>query len=353
MKKIWMALIALTVLSAPATVLAQDTPKAKTDTKKETREIIIRQKGEKDKKIKVEVDGEKITVNGKPLTDFKDEDITVSKRTITVTGKNKGMRWNMAPDQSFNFDFSDDFGGGWESEHAAKEKAFLGVTTESHKDGVEITEVVKGSAAEKAGLKAGDIITKIDAEKISSPDNLADIIGFKKPEDEVKVFYKRGTAKETSAKAVLGKKKTTARVRTLTAPRGDVRVFTMPPDMEGLDNLERLELLGSANGGQMMFSGYGPMSGRKKIGLKLQDLEEGDGVKVIHVEDSSAAATAGIIQNDIITEIDGKKINNTDDAREQLMPAEGKKSYEIKALRNGSTQTFQVKIPRKLKTANF
>jgi serine protease Do len=39
--------------------------------------------------------------------------------------------------------------------------AFLGVTTEEAKEGAKITNVVKESAAEKAGLKKDDIITKV------------------------------------------------------------------------------------------------------------------------------------------------------------------------------------------------
>src|SRR5215831_10583357 len=35
-------------------------------------------------------------------------------------------------------------------------------------DGVLVRSVVKGSAAEKAGIKAGDVITKVDDEKVSS-----------------------------------------------------------------------------------------------------------------------------------------------------------------------------------------
>lgn len=40
------------------------------------------------------------------------------------------------------------------------------------KDGVLVRMVVKGSAADKAGLKAGDVITKVGGQTISSPANL-------------------------------------------------------------------------------------------------------------------------------------------------------------------------------------
>jgi len=37
------------------------------------------------------------------------------------------------------------------------------------KEGVLVRQVIKGSAAEKAGIKAGDVITKVDGEAVSTP----------------------------------------------------------------------------------------------------------------------------------------------------------------------------------------
>ena len=52
----------------------------------------------------------------------------------------------------------------------------LGVTTEKADKGVEIQDITKESAAAKAGLKEGDIITKIDDKKIEDPDDLSEAI---------------------------------------------------------------------------------------------------------------------------------------------------------------------------------
>ena len=71
------------------------------------------------------------------------------------------------------------------------------------------------------------------------------------------------------------------------------------------------------------------------------------------MEDSSAAAKAGMLKDDIITEIAGVKVSNTDDAREQLMENNEKSAYTIKARRNGTDMVFNIKIPKKLKTANL
>lgn len=354
MKNIWTAL-GITVLGLlPIAGFAQDAPPADGEGKpgkKETQEIIIRQKGNKEMNLKVEINGENVTVNGKPLSEFVDKDVTINKRKMIITDGDKKMMWN------FNFDnqdwgkFGEQFGQDFmrdfdiEIEEVNSNKAFLGVTTEKNEKGAEIQEVVKGSAAEKAGLKKGDILTKIGEEAIDGPEALSDLIGFKKPGDEIKISYLR-EGKKSTAKATLGKR--SGRTQNIRGPRPQIRSFTMPHmapgvNMEGEDPEDRIEFRNFA---------FAPGKG-KKIGLKLQDTEEGNGVKVINVEDSSAAATAGIRKDDLITEINGRKIENTDDAREELVPDPDKKSYKITVNRGGSTQTFEVKIPKKLKTANF
>ena len=55
-------------------------------------------------------------------------------------------------------------------------------------EGAGVVEVVKGSPAEKAGVEVGDIITKIDGQKILEKDGgLAAIISKKKIGDRLKV----------------------------------------------------------------------------------------------------------------------------------------------------------------------
>jgi serine protease Do len=44
--------------------------------KKERQEIIIKSNGDKEIKLNVDIDGDKITINGKPLSEFKDKDVT-------------------------------------------------------------------------------------------------------------------------------------------------------------------------------------------------------------------------------------------------------------------------------------
>src|SRR5690606_26011257 len=151
----------------------------------ETREIIIRKKGEKDAKVTIEFKDDKVMVNGKPLIEFKDDAITIhNKKVIIRDGDGFAFR-------DFDFDFDVD------NMMNMKSRAFLGVSTESQQGGgVIIKSLVKGEAAEKAGLKENDVITQLDGKKINTPQELFEAVNSKKPGDEVKVNYQRDKRSE-------------------------------------------------------------------------------------------------------------------------------------------------------------
>jgi putative serine protease PepD len=64
-------------------------------------------------------------------------------------------------------------------------------------DGAKISQVSAGSAGANAGLKAGDVITKVDDHLITSSDGLVAIIRSYRPGDQVTVTYERGGATHT------------------------------------------------------------------------------------------------------------------------------------------------------------
>lgn len=71
--------------------------------------------------------------------------------------------------------------------------------------GVLVKKVIKDSPAEKAGIKAGDVIYKINQKEIHDVQDLVRTVNFYDPGDQVKVYLKRkGKQKEISVK--LGKK---------------------------------------------------------------------------------------------------------------------------------------------------
>lgn len=75
----------------------------------------------------------------------------------------------------------------------------------SSEKGAHVSDVRAESAAQKAGLKSGDIITDIDGEPVNSFSDLTDIISKHQPKDEISIAFLRDGKVQTTT-AVLGKR---------------------------------------------------------------------------------------------------------------------------------------------------
>ena len=322
---------------------------------KEEQEITIRSKGDTNFTLKLEISGDKVIINGKPLVEFNNGGITINKKKMIFKDGNGNMNFDfkglegLKDLQNIQFDLQK---GQFEMDKALEnlhrtfgKKTFLGVTTEKAADGAMIVEIVKGGAAEKAGLQKKDVITKIDNQTVTDADVLASIIATKKPLDEIKIHFKRN-GKKKDVKAILGESSTMEKNFNFNAPPSTMHIFKAPHTNNDMMDEENNEGDNEDN-----FAGDFPRP--KRLGLKISDTEEGGNVKVIEVADSSVAQIAGLKKDDVITEINGQKINNTDEAREQLQQAEENAAYTIKAKRAGVVKSFEIKFPKKLKTANL
>ncbi len=83
------------------------------------------------------------------------------------------------------------FGGG------RSNAAYLGVRRDPEAPDCRIKAIVPGTPAEKAGLMAGDVIVKFDGRKVGAYDELVELLGKKKPEDEVTIEARRGEETKT------------------------------------------------------------------------------------------------------------------------------------------------------------
>ncbi len=339
MKQSWIkfpALVLAIALFVPAALMAQDEKdkvvKEKVIKEKEAKEkseqIIITRKGDKDTKCIVEINGDKITVNGKPLEEYKDGDITVSRRS----GRDGSYFYTPGGSTVFNADaFKDNFKMFTEE----ADHAMLGVTTEKTDKGAKINDITKESAAEKVGLKEGDVITKINETKIEDPDGLSKAIRAHKPGEKVEVTYLRDN-KEQKASAELTKWKS----GTFKMDMKDMNLGKTMPRIQGVPK--------TSLGQNWTWTGGSP-----KLGLSVQDTDDGKGVKVIEVDEDSNAAKAGVKENDVISEVDGKAVNSTDDMVKMLKESKDKNSIQLKLQRAGKTQNIEVKMPKKIKTADI
>lgn len=316
---------ALLALCLTLTAAAQNKEKAPA-TKEKQESITIRKKGDSKEKITIVIDGDNITVNGKPIEDMKSEDIEVL-RNKGIGPLMPGIRSRIAPMM-----------GGMKMLREAANRAFLGVVTEKTEKGAKINSIEKESAAEKAGLKKDDIITKIGDNKIEGSDDLYETIGKYKPEEKVSITYLRD-GKEATVDATLGKSKSS-----------DLRVFNFNDRNFNFDNKDfdfKMPRVPEWNG--MEFS----YNRKPRLGLEIQDVEEGKGVKILDVDNDSPAAKAGLKKEDVLTEIDGAAIASVDELREKLRDKKEGDPFKITYRRNGNTQTADIKYPKKLKTADL
>jgi len=342
--KISVLALAIAFLTPIALLAQEDKNDNAKKEKKEAEQIIITLKGDKNEKLDVEINGDKITVNGKPLEDYKDGDLTVRRNKIKdMMAFRNGQRNSVMNFDNNSMNFFND----------AANRAMLGVTTEKVDDGVEVHDVTKESAAEKAGLKEKDVITKIDDQKIEDPDGLSKTIGSHKPGDKIKVTFLRDK-KEQTVIAELTKWKAMDGLNMGNGfnYRMNIPNLNMQDQQDLLSKIQGLPEMQQGDMGQLFNNMYG-VGGRPKLGLSIQDTEDGKGVKVLDVDEEGSAKKSGIIENDVITEIDGKAVNNVDEVAKIVRESKDKHSLMLKVQRNGKTQNIEVKIPRKLNTADL
>lgn len=338
MKLVRVMAFVFAITLTPAALLAQ---KEDVD-KKSAQQIIITLKGDKKEKMVVEVNGDKVTINGKPIEDFKEEDINVKLKklrdieSLSIARTPGGAAWNFNQNNNdFQFFMADE------------NRAMLGVSTEKDEKGAKVIDVTKESAAEKAGLKQGDIITKIDDTEILSPENLSEVIKKHKPGDKVAVSWLRDKKVQMATAELLKWKGVnlfgvTAPGRQFNTDMGKVELEKIMPRLRNIQGMR-----------EPFGQGFSWSGGSPKLGLSVQDTDDGKGVKVIEVDEESNAAKAGIKEDDIITHLDEKQVNGVDEISKLLKEKKENPSVRFQVTRKGKSQNIEVKMPRKIKTADL
>lgn len=322
-------LAALAIVSAPAITFAQKDKDKNKEKDEKVQTIVITRTGDGEEKMTIEVDGQKVKVNGKDVKDLKDVNVRVNTVNSMAFSNGQAARtWNLnRSGNQFSF-FNED-----------ENRAMLGVNTDDDVKGAKITSIVLGSAAEKAGLKKGDVIIKMGDDKIENAEDVSEAMQDHKPGDKVAVAYLRD-GKEQKVNAELGKWKG----------------FRMTADMglgDAMSNNDT-ELWRSVSPPRIVNgSSTFIFSGRPRLGLSIEETDDSKGVKVLDVEEESNAAKAGLKKDDIILSIDDKELKSTDDVMRIIRADKDKYNFTFKVQRAGKTENIEVKFPKKLKKADL
>ena len=239
--------------------------------------------------------------------------------------------------------------------------SFLGVGLEDVEDGTrgaKVRAVEPDSAAEKAGIEDGDVITRFDGESVRSTRQLTRLVRETPAGRAVEIEVKRGGATKTLT-ATLGE-----------GPHrlheglhlGDESFFV--PDLEDLD-VEIDEPAGFPHAkGPHVFRWHGdtdhdftmPWSPRRpRLGISFLEVEgqlaeyfglsADEGVLVSSVAEDTPAAKAGIRTGDVLLELDGKTIRDAGDLMKAVGAAEGGRPLTVKLLRDEKTLDVEVILP--------
>jgi len=121
------------------------------------------------------------------------------------SGSDKQPRSGLADKSHKRFWRQDNNADGNPELNESSSEASLGIVTEAKEanddeEGVKVNSVIAGSAAEKAGLKPGDLIMKIDGTELYASEDLVREIKAHQPGDAVTITYIRnGKRNETQA----------------------------------------------------------------------------------------------------------------------------------------------------------
>lgn len=209
--------------------------------------------------------------------------------------------------------------------------------------GVKIDEVNDNSAAEKAGIKPGDVVVEYDGERVRSARQFTRLIQETPEGRTVKIGLlrdgKRQTVDATPENSAMTWNFGPEVDRAMREAERGMREFSFNvPDFQwqfddrerNRDNREPRRFEYRVPGGAMPMPFIAGSRGR--LGVTVQsltpELEEYFGVKsggalVSSVTKESAAAKAGVKAGDVITSINGKRVENADDLQREIENANG------------------------------
>lgn len=323
MKAIIIPLTAAVLCLSITSVDAQNksvTKKSKTTSNSRSEEtIVIKRDGQHDKTT-VEIKNGQVFVNGEKVADVH-ADSKTNQKIIIEDGDISADAFDKA------FPLID--------KGENPRRAMLGVYTENNSDiaGAEIKDIMPGTAADEAGLQSGDVITGLNGKKVSDGKQLTEIIAKLQPGDNVTVTYQRnGKEKQTEAKLSQNNAMPMARSFRFNPYGGNG--YDLPNPMMKPFNMD---------------IGDGFWEPSPKMGVRVEDLADGNGVRVLDVQENSAAAKAGLEKGDVIKKLDDEKIESVDNLQSIVRTIPRNEPIKLQYERDGERATTDIYFSKPVK----
>ncbi len=160
------------------------------------------------------------------------------------------------------------------------------------KAGAVVKSTVPGSAARKAGLREGDVITSVDGKRVESPRGLADYMADRRPGDRLRLEWSRG-GRRMRETVILGRdKQERSRSTVQRKERPDEPPKEPPPPKD-------------APKGAFLGVMAAPLTD------EVRDIAGTDkGVLINSLTDGSPAAKGGLQPGDVIVRIDDRQVHS-------------------------------------------
>jgi serine protease Do len=176
-------------------------------------------------------------------------------------------------------------------------------------EGAQVTQVVKGSPADKAGFTGGEIVLKVDGKPVVQADDLSRIVGFMKP----------------------GQKVTLDVWRTGTTRKVDMVLGELPSERRQGAPVRRIR------------ADEAPAKSANKLGLAVSELDSTKrqelGVKggVLVDEAEGVAARAGLQRGDVILAVNNAEVQSPSDFNQAVAKLDPKKNAALLVRRGENT----------------
>jgi serine protease Do len=231
--------------------------------------------------------------------------------------------------------------------------------------GVGVREVVKGSPAERAGLRAGDVIVRFDGEAVTSVRKLSRLIEESAPEHAARLTVLRNGSEQEVSVTLASERQFVPTIENgvMSGALGPLNLADAQRfgeewarnsekwRQQSEEMSKKLEELGREHPGVFALGGGRRIGvGTQTLGKQLADyFGVSHGILVSSVESNSPAERAGLRAGDIITEADGKEINDAGDLVRALAGREGGKDdgeVKLSVTREHKQRTVRVKPER-------